>query len=375
MSGTRIRLKRKFASLLVALVVFLTFSLSVSSASSAVNAFYLNTVPTDYAAAEKLFRSLKNGGANTIILRPIIEQGRINKNALANNVYLAHQAGLSMFVIIPTRGMAAALDEHPEWEDVRYFPGNGALLPAGKLDLFNPHVIVYLTDFFKDIASYSVDGILLDEDFCYSDMEGMSQKALERYRRKFRSSFNPGKELAKTVDSEIHEIQSYGEGFWSLARLKNDILLLLLKNIMQSSQAVNKKVKIGIPLHITSFAQAKEQFAWFAYDMAAFKTMNVDLYWAAIPHREIRAQQNLSYQKSMEVLSRTVQSVINIMNDPSKIVFAVQTTSSSGDLLPNSEIEEAIEMVKHAGEPGIAFMINSGTIVPAVLTKKTFNRL
>ncbi len=379
MSGTCLRSMKRFAAPLFAVVVFLSFTVRVTATeaptASTVNAFYLSAVPTDYEKMKKLFLSLRNGGANTIILRPIMEKGRINKTALTNNVFLAHQAGLAIFVILPTRGMEAALAEHPDWEDVRYDPGSGTLQPTGKLDLFNPYAIVYIADFFKDIAAYSVDGIFIDKDFYYRDTEGMSPTALEKYKKKFGSPLNPRRVFAKIDnDSGAHRIQDYGKGFWNWTGLKRDRLMLLLRNVMQSSRAANKKVKIGIPLHVPGFTQVEEQLAWFSYDMDAFKKMTIDLYWIAIPHREIREQQNLSYQKSMEVLSRTVKSVKNMMGDPSKMVIAIQTTSTSGAVLPISEIEEAIEMVKHAEEPGIAFMIDADTMVPEVLTKKTFRR-
>jgi hypothetical protein len=304
-----------------------------------------------------------------------MSKGRIDKNALTNNVFLAHKAGLAIFVILPIRDMEWALEEHPEWADVRYEQGSVSGERTGKLDIFNPNVIVYLSDFYKNVALYSVDGILLGEDFSYGDSEGAGAIVLEKYKQKYGSELHPGKALARAHDEkEALRTQDYGEGFWNWSNLKKDVLILLLKNIMQSSRTVNNKVRFAIPLHVSGFPQKEELLARFSYDMEAFKKMGVSLYWIAIPHRDIREKQNLSYNKSMEVLSRTVNSAKYMIHDESKMVIAIQTASKSGQILPNSEIEEAVEMVKHAGEPGIAFMVDGDTLITAALTKKTFKR-
>ena len=324
---------------------------------------------------ENVYHSLKDSGANTIIIHPNMVGGHIDKTSLADTVVSAHKAGLLIFVILPTRSISTVLSEHPEWEDLRYDLDSGKLQPTGKLDLFNPYAIVYVSNIFRDIASYAVDGILLGEDFFYSDTEGMSSHARDKYKQRFGSSLKPLKALERLQhNTDTHQIIEYGEGFWNWAQMKNDVLVLLLKNILASTQSINKNIKIGIPLHVPGFSQVKEQLAWFSYDMSVFKEMDVSLYWIAIPHRDIRAQQNLGYNKSMEVLSRLATSVMTMIHDPAKTIICVQVTSQAGAVLPISEIEEATEMVMHSGEPGLAFMINYDTRLPMSFTKKTFKR-
>lgn len=343
------------------------------------NAFLLNTVPSEYKKLEILFKSLKDDGANTVIVRMSMNKGRIARRSFANQVYCAHRFGLRIFVILPTRDMDAVLAVHPDWEDLQYDLSHdlwlGNLQNTGRLDLFNPRVIVYLTDLYRDIAAYAVDGILLDEDFFYRDTEGLSKIALEKYSQKFGSPLVPGKIFDRVKNNApTHALEEYGTGFWDWAELKKNRLALLLKNIVQSSRAVNKDVKFGIPLHVSGFTQEKEQLAWYAYDLRAFRKVGIDLYWIAIPLREIREQEHLSYMKSMEVLSRTVKAAATQIEDPAQAIFAIQAATQSGRPLPASEIEEEIEMVMHAGEPGIAFMVNADTHLSPILTKKTFAR-
>jgi hypothetical protein len=321
--------------------------------------------------------SYRDAGANTVIIRPVSREGRIDKQLLAKAVFLVHSAGLKLFVILPTRGISFLLGEHPEWEDIYYDLRSGTFQPSGKLDLFNPYVTVYLSDLFRDVAGYSVDGILLDDDFYYSDTEGMSKLAMERYTQKYGSSYPVRSALGKVKGDkpQYHRSEEYGEGFWNLAELKKNILLLVLKNIVDSSRAVNKQVKFWIPLHVPGlFLKEKELLAWYSHDMNAFKKIDLNFFWFAIPHRDIRAEQNIDYKKSIETVSRLVTSSTSLVDDPGKIIIGVQTTSLAGKILPLSEIEEVSMQMKKAGNTGIAFMVEPDTRLPSLLTKKIFGQ-
>ncbi len=342
---------------------------------SPVNAFYLTVVPSDYTALEKLFPSLKDSGANTVIVDLWIDGKRIDRDALANLTYLAHQSGLDLFVIMRTRGMSALVGERPDWEDLRYDLGSGTLQPTGRLDLFQEAVVQYLAEVAKDIASYSVDGILLGTDFYYSPQEGMSIQAVETYRDKFKKALVPG-ELFKRIRDNGTEltVDEYGPGFLDWAGLKRDRLIHTLQEMMKAALVVNSKVKFGVPIHISGFMTPKESLITHSYDMSSFRKSDVDFFWIAIPHREIRAQEGLNYKKGMEQISRIAQMASTLTKDPTKTIIAVQTTAVSGKILPLFEIEEAAAMVKQAGETGLAFMINPASRPPSVLTLKMFRR-
>lgn len=341
-----------------------------------INALYLLTMPSDYQAFENLIKSYKDNGADTLIIRPVANRGSVDKQALAKAVFFAHSAGMKLFAILPTRSMTFLLEEHPDWEDMHYDLKSGTFQPAGKLDLFNPFVIVYLSDLFRDIAGYSLDGILLDEDFHYKDTEGMSKPAIERYKQKYGTSFSPRSALRQVKeDEQNHRLEEYGEAFWSLAELKKNALLLAVQNIMQSSHAVNKEVKFGVTLHVPGmFVKEREVLAWYSLDMNAFKKINVDFFWLGIPHREIRAQQDLNYKKSIEVVSRSVTSAMYLVNDPHRTIIGIQTISTAGKILPLFEIEEVSTQAKKTGDPGIALMVAPDTQLPPELTQKIFKR-
>jgi hypothetical protein len=338
------------------------------------NAFFLTLVPTDYAKLEKYFAALKEGGANTVIIGPLAG-GVPDGDALPNIIYLAHASGLRIFFVLPARGWAAALREHPEWEDMRYDLNSGTLQATGKLDLFQPEAVDYLVKLYRTIASYSIDGILLGEDFFYRDTEGMSAAALEEYKKRFTNALIPGKAIVRVGStSSGPEVLEYGEGFRDWTELKKERLAGAFQNIMSAARKVNSDVKFGIPLHGAGLASADEALVKYAYDMNAFQTLNVDFYWIAIPHRDIRESRRLNYKKGMEELARIAQAATTTVKDPSKALIVLQTTTVSGKVLPFSEIEEATTLVRKGGEPCLAYMISPDRTLPLALTRKLFKR-
>lgn len=365
---------------LAAVFAWLTFAVAaprVEARHTPVNAVYLLTVPSEYQAFENLVKSCKDSGANTLIIRPVSGGGSVDKRTIAKAVFFAHAAGMKLFVILPTRAVPVLLEEHPEWEDMQYDLRSGTIQPTGKIDLLNQKVADYFSDFFKDIAGYSVDAILLDEDFYYGDVEGMSGQALKLYKQKYASSFSAHDAFDKVKDDgqQNHLLDEYTDIFWNLAELKKERLLLFLKNIIQSAQTVNKEVRFGVPLPVNCiFLTQKEMLAWHSIDITALQKMDANIFWLSVRHRDIRAQQDLNYKKTIEVVSRIVMTSMSLVNDPAKVIIAIQTTSPSRKLLPMSEIEEVSSQAKKAGEPGIAVMIEPHSQLPAVLTKKIFKR-
>jgi len=346
---------------------------SLEAQSSSFNALYLSTVPEEYKKLEETFASFKESGANTVMLKPRIRNGVIDRDALTNVVFLSHQAGLKIFVIVPTRSLDV-IQFHPDWEDMRCDLGSGALQPTGRLDLFNPSVVIFLTGLFKELAAYSVDGILLDQDFFYSDVEGAGPSALAAYRQKFGSRLSFSKAFLKVEGADVLSVEEYGECFWNWNELKKNTIKDALQTITQTVRAVNGSIKIGIPLHLPGVVRPIDDRAHYSYDMFTFRRSDIDFFWIPVLHRDIRARQSLSYKRSIEIFSQTVQEAAALVKDPARTIIAMQTVSESGRPLPFHEIEMVFNQARKAGEPGIALIVETDKLLPAILTQKMYKR-
>jgi hypothetical protein len=340
-----------------------------------VNAFFLRSIPWRYHDIEILFQRLKSGGANTIIARPLKKNGNIDAASLTNLIFISHMAGLRVYVVLPTRLDRRVLETHPAWEEIRYDLESGTLQATGLLNLANPQVVAHLVKRFKDVAAFSVDGILLDEDFVYESTEGMSPPLLREYTRIYGSPFAARKVFAKAspaiTDSDIKD---FDKSFWQWSELKRDAMVNAAQEIGKACRAVQGEIQFGIPLHVPGGETPQQALARFAYDMKAFRNLAIDFYWFELRSAEGAGQGGRSYKKDLELFSRLVKSATAMQSDPAKMIIAIPATASR-KVLPLFEIEDTTALAKQAGETtGIAYLMEQAAVPPPALTNKLFER-
>ncbi len=347
---------------------------SVQRGTRPVNAFLMNSIPSDYAALEKLMPVLRDGGADTVIIGPLQPTDLPDMELLPNLVYLAHQAGLKIFFILPVRNIPRVLTEHPEWSDMRYDLGSGTLQPADRINLFDPAAGEFLVKTFRDIASYSIDGILFGLDFFYGDTEGMTQPVLDEYKRRYGAALVMGRAISRVGGGDKGPVvMEYGEGYRQWAEMKRDRLKELLEKTVSACRAVNPDIVFGVPLFADGLSSSVDMLDRYGHDVKAFSDSGVEVFWMPLLHRDIRAEQGLGYKQVMEYISRAALAAAAVVKPPSKTVIALQT-SVQGKVLPFSEIEEAAAIVKKSEWTNIALTIGPDTLLPVLLTKKIFRR-
>jgi len=198
-------------------------------------------MPSDYKKKESLIASLKDTGANAIILElPMNDQGFPDLGRIPDSVYLAHQAGLKIHVVLPTRQFPGMLSRHREWEDAQYVLGGGTVRSTGKLDLFNQAAVEYVASLAKELASYSVDALLLGQDFYYAPVEGIGQAAREQAMIDLKWDPDSRTFFKKVMNgSEGIIVEEYGEDFGKWTAFKRDRLLYVFDQIRKAGRSAN----------------------------------------------------------------------------------------------------------------------------------------
>lgn len=336
-----------------------------------IKAFWIAELPADHDAVEKLFLSYRDAGADTVVVGPLNTAGFLTIKALPHIVFLAHKSRLKIYVTVSTRRDVDLLRSHPQWEDRRYDLESRSLKTDAALDLFRPDVVAHLVNTVQNIARYSVDGILMDEDFTYEETDGMSREVFAAYQKKYAKEPVP-KKLFSIVErtGTSYRVTEYGEGFENLMRMKLERLGEVFKALKDASRSENRDVQFGVPLRFSGYENILGTLPHYTRLVRAFKRAEPDFYWIVIPHRD---KEGLSYKQGMESVARAAKIIATAVEEKDKAVIVLSMMNKSGRLLAYTELEEATDMVRTSGISTVVYRVKKGLALPVPITRKLFN--
>jgi len=373
----------RIAALIAVILLLVLFLVPVrgsraETSTPYVNAFSISKFPEGYPAQEALYASLKHTGANTLIIDfPMTAEGFPAMDTIPNAVYLAHQAGLKLAVVLPTRLIRGPVLRNDDWEDLRFDPATETYRPTGKLDLFHQPAIEYIASLAKELAAYSVDAVLLGNDFTYSPMEGMGRTAMKYASSMLGADVRPASLYGKIeMGPNGPTVRDFTELFQRWTALKSDRLIIVYQSIKEAARSVNSTVKVGIPIPMAyPVMNTGDVYTQYAYDMSAFRNLDVDCFWSGIEYRELKKQRGLTYRQAMELASRLAHAAVTGTKDASRTILIVpMTDGASSKSLPYTEIEEITALLKQTGNTGIAYSIKAGVTLNREFTNKLFRR-
>ncbi|MDH4162438.1 MAG: hypothetical protein OEW15_07080 [Nitrospirota bacterium] len=362
------------------LAVLLFLSAAVADAAAEpINALLLRDIPPSYSECDRFLSSLQDTGANTVIIElPFLSDDRPDLFSLHNLVYLAHRAGLKILVILPIRQYPSILTQHPEWADREYDPNSGSIREIRKLDLFVDDAVKYMASIAANLSEYSIDGILLSDDFMYGTFEGMSKQAIQESEKRLGTDVKP-KVLFKRNEKPAGNSLSdqYGAQFQSWVAIKRDRMLETYDTIRKAVQSAAKRpiiTGVTVPV-ILPISSAEELLTRYAFDMSGLKRLNVDLYWTVIEVRNYRDTPGMSYKQSLELLSRAVHSAVTSIRDESKTVIIIPAAAAGGYTVTLSELEESTSLLKHNREIGLGYAMTPLKRPASLFLQKMFRRI
>lgn len=372
---------RKPASALICLIIAFCFVSGIARAETAsplVNAFSVKKLPKNYIALEKFFLSLRNSGANTLIMDlPLTAEGFPDIAAVPNIVFLAHQSGIKLFVVLPTRTLPGPIDLHSDWEDRRYDIANDSYQGSGKLDLFDQAAVSYLAGIAKELAAFSVDAVILGDDFRYAPVDGMSRTASRFAAIKLDADIDPAKMYRKVVKGpEGPVVTEYSELFVKWTRLKKDRLLSVYETIRTAARSANGNVRFGLAVPVDyPVREPADMLISYAFEMEAYRKQEADMFLAAIPYRDIQEARGMAYRQVTEMVSRIARSVLSESKNGTRVILVVPMTERlTAKSLRYSEIEEITGLLRAGGGTGIGYEIKADTPLSKEFTNKLFKK-
>ncbi len=121
-------------------------------------------------------------------------------DALGTFLEIAKERKIKVFAWMTTLACSWVFEEHPNWEILSFDPDSGNYVRGKywyrRASPFCEEFVAYLRDLYADLASYPLDGILLQDDLYLGEWEDFSEWARSAFRKEYGLELTPS--LLKT---------------------------------------------------------------------------------------------------------------------------------------------------------------------------------
>ncbi len=365
---------RIFLFVILLLISVNTFAQQASTPIRAAQVFYSGA--KNYKEFEREVVRMKNLGVNILIFRVFGNEGdRIYKFANAQSevgVYfktahspviddllgdvtkIAHKHGIKIFAWMTTRHATYAAEDNVL--DHAYSLSESEYKTVSKLDLFDEKAVWELQQLYVDLAEYSIDGILFQDDFVMRHMEGFGTEARVQYLSEFDKDLeakNMYSELELKDNGRVKRIV-YSEEFWRFQNWKNARLIIVADELVKIVKKVNPQLKVALNVGYELFNKPKNALAWYAHDDRLVRKFD---YVAVMAYQDqMMKELGISLDKASTLIKSNTINAVGVMGSPERVIIKIQTKQwDTGKDIPLKDIRFVYQKVKAPfAEVGIA---------------------
>ena len=326
------------------------------------------------AEIEEYIRGIKSDGINTILLRVFQNRGDrphpIAGNRRLPGVYfqtdhapvindllkpvveIAHRYEIKVFAWMSTRNCDWQLDLNSSWRDMRFNPRSRSPEYGEFLDLFNPEVVDYLVHLYRDLARYSIDGILLQDDLISRSTEGYSHSARRLYFQKFGKKLQPEAMYVLNGGS-----LSYSPDFWQWAAWKSQYLLSFADTLRKACREVNPALKFSVNIYYDTLYSPRNALAWLSQDLSSLLSSDFDYLFIMSYHRQMKRELSLSLSQTYSLLTDMMKLLSESPSQGDKVVMKLQMRDwTTGEPIPFAELNDMLQIFLRNSKVGIALV-------------------
>ncbi len=194
-------------------------------------------------------------------------------------IEVAHRRGFRIMTAMPIREMRWATRSHPEWRDHQYDARQGTVHPIEKLDLFNPEVKEMVSQLYRDLSRYPMDGIYIG-DLTYGIEEGWTPSAVRLYENLFSESIDPESIVTGSIGRTKEEAGREGRGpqFWHWIGWRSRSLSGFLKDLQTENRPHRPDMQWGVALPEIVLTHPLKGLAETSIDLLDMKRAETDFY-------------------------------------------------------------------------------------------------
>lgn len=343
----------------------------------------INSLETrSWDEVEKLWDKLKASGVNTVIVRVFknpgdrslfsghYEQVRsgvyfrskhapVIEDLLGPLIKLSHAKGLKIFAWMTTRNCSWKLDQREDLREYIYDLAANKIVPSNKgLNIFHPEAKDYLKKLYQDLARYTLDGILLQDDLVLRHNEGFNPIARASYLEKTGKFLLPAalyQGIKKPPNGNVFVTQ-YTPEFWYWTRWKQGYLQDFLRYLVGSIKSVNPDIKIALNLYYETIISPEKSLAWYSQTLSGLLAIPLDYFVVMAYHRQIQKELGLNPGATCDVLGKIPGLLLNQITPPEKAVIKIQMVDwEKGELIPMEEIERTFNLLSPYNQISLIF--------------------
>ncbi len=187
------------------------------------------------------------------------------------------------------------------------------------INLFDTKNQNFIKSVFRDLASYRIDGILLQDDLFLRHNEGFCEESDLEFQKIYGKKPLP-QELYIRNGNQIR----YTELFYRWRDFKSKKMSELISDLKNAIKEVNPDIKLAVNLTYESITNPKGALLWLSHNLEDLKDV-ADYFSIMAYHRQIMDELNLNIKDTREFLARMTERCHEIFKQEiNRVIFKLQ---------------------------------------------------
>lgn len=316
-----------------------------------IKAVQVFVLPPDIKEVKRLFSKWQECGVNTVIIRVFhnngdryhsgikthLKEGVYFKTSASPLIYdvlqdiipIAKSYNLKVFAWMTTRYADYGVDNLEPV--VAYSLEHQKYVTTKGLNIFSLAVQKHILKIFNDLASYPIDGILLQDDLFLRFNEGFNNSTVTLFKSETGKNAKPEHFFIR-LNGKI----TYTDAFWEWRQWKSKKIADFISTLNENIKTKNSSLKLMVNLTYEAVSNPKGALAWLAHDLSVLKDVS-DYFSLMAYHRQIKNELKLDFIQTKQFLQTMINQCLTVLPDaPQRFLFKIQVK----DWDSNEPIEE-----------------------------------
>lgn len=318
-----------------------------------------------------LLDSFKRGGVNTLIIRVFHNKGdryHCNiKTAIKEGVYfrskylptiddilmdfceVAKSKGFMVFAWMTTRYADYGRNDLKKvkaysFENKEFYDSRG-------INIFDKYNQEFIKLVFKELASYPINGILLQDDLFFRHNEGFLESSDDDFYNLTGIKPTPSN-LYINRGGKI----TYTDLFYNWRRFKSKKIAVFIKDLKDNIREVNPHIKLAVNLTYEAISHPTGALLWLSHNLEDLKEVS-DYFSLMAYHRQIMDELKIDIGEVKNYISDMIKRCEEVFpEDKERIIFKLQIKDwKTNEAIPKDEILNLISWTK--GLKGLSIAI------------------